>query len=380
MGRPYDWHGRILPAGMDPNSVIGTLSTGYLDNAKLDFMRACPAGMVLASHPSIHGDRPRMRAISTLVPPSTPAGSTTQIQFNNAGAFGGSADLTLDTSSDPTLTLGASAAGVFQTRNGSEILIFNADDGFRGRIKIDISNQLTADREWRWPNASGTLAIPAGSITGSVQFLSASGELEADNNLTFTASGLYIERDITVGDSSKGLVLTSPDSSTHRATVNNAGVISTPTSSTSLVRVMSADQTISLDATLGNLTDLVFPIAANETWVYQFVLSVGDAVGNTGFQFDLAIPSGATVKYWYTIENDSDLSQEYPPFTGSTVANGTPLAFADGWSYGAVNVYVRALVVNGANAGNVQAQFAQFGSNASDLTFKAGSFGVGNKA
>ena len=223
MGRPYDWHGRILPAGMDPDSVIGTLDTGYLDNAKLDFMGACPAGMVLASHPSINGDRPRMRAVSTVVPPTVPAGSDTQIQFNNAGAFGASAYFTLDVSGSPLLSL----EGTFRVLENGAVHFY--DTGNVNHVELN-ADTLTGNRVQKLPDADGTLLIDSLPLAIS----GTDGRILYNNGGAIAVSGIdyndatddvTVYGDLLIDDSAKGLVLTSPDASTARITIDNADVL-----------------------------------------------------------------------------------------------------------------------------------------------------------
>jgi hypothetical protein len=78
----------------------------------------------------------------------TPAGADTEIQFNNAGAFGADSDLTWDDTSNPKVL------GI-----GGDI---NLDDG--GSFTTTLQTVTpTANRTISFPNATGTIGLVAGS-------------------------------------------------------------------------------------------------------------------------------------------------------------------------------------------------------------------------
>lgn len=148
----------------------------------------------------------------------TPAGSDTEIQFNNAGAFGGSAKFRWDDDGsefgDPRLIInpGASTAGiVFYDETGAQF------------GTLHTSSSLVAEQDWALPNLSGTLAVTsqiksASGGAGTVQLSNGSGEF------TDGVAATHAE-DLTITDSSKGFVLTSPDTTTARITIDDADVL-----------------------------------------------------------------------------------------------------------------------------------------------------------
>lgn len=137
-----------------------------------------PQELTVGSGLSINGT-----ALNTVVP-----GSDTQIIYNNAGAFGASAYITI-LEADQALAL----------KTGGELWFYNIANDFRGRIKIDIAGQLTNDREWRWPDASGTVALVPG-VGERVVFTDNSGlVLSTDAGFTYTAAdGLAVPNLITL--------------------------------------------------------------------------------------------------------------------------------------------------------------------------------------
>ena len=77
----------------------------------------------------------------------TPGGSTTQIQFNDAGAFGGDADLTWNKTTNVLTAKGD----------------INLDDGAAGFVTTLQTITPTANRTISLPDATGTVALVGGS-------------------------------------------------------------------------------------------------------------------------------------------------------------------------------------------------------------------------
>jgi len=103
-----------------------------------------------------------------LVDTSTAAGSDTQIQYNSSGVFAGSADLTWD---DSGKELGV----------GGDI---NLDDGGTYETTVQVVTP-TANRTISFPDATGTVALVAGS-TGQVTYNNAGAQ--AGGNLSYDAT------------------------------------------------------------------------------------------------------------------------------------------------------------------------------------------------
>lgn len=118
-----------------------------------------------------------------------------------------------------------------------------------------------------------------------------------------------------------------------------------------MVKVMSVDQSIASSTTLTNVTDLVFAIGANETWVYEFVIEAGNAMQTTGADVDFTVPAGAT--YSFNAFAFADDPSIYPVYGGSDRVSGHP-SFPAGQMQASHNVLkIRATVFNGATPGNV---------------------------
>ena len=89
---------------------------------------------------------------------TSPGGSNTQVQFNDSGAFGGDSGLTFNKTTN-LLTVGAS------TGDGGQAKVFgdiNLDDGGTYTTTVQCVTP-TANRTISFPNATGTVALVAGS-------------------------------------------------------------------------------------------------------------------------------------------------------------------------------------------------------------------------
>lgn len=135
-----------------------------------------------------------------------------------------------------------------------------------------------------------------------------------------------------------------------------------------VVKRKSADETVNGSATVQDDNDLFFAIAAGETWVCEFHLSI--TTGATpDFKFAITVPGGATVTYSVIALSGPNHSV---PNTMRATASGTEITLLS--VPGAIEALVRAVVVNGATAGNVQLRWAQNTSDASNTVVEDGSW------
>jgi hypothetical protein len=153
----------------------------------------------------------------------TPGGSDTEVQFNDGGAFGGDADFTYNKTSN-LLTLGGD---------------INLDDG--GTFTTTLQTvTATANRTISFPNATGTVALVAGS-SGQVTYNNAG--VQAGGNLGYNATtGAfgYISGTGTITQATNkatGVTLNSP---TGQITLNGAA--------------LAADTTVSFTLTNSSIT------------------------------------------------------------------------------------------------------------------------------
>jgi len=128
------------------------------------------------------------------------------------------------------------------------------------------------------------------------------------------------------------------------------------------VVLKTADETVNNSNTLQNDDHLLFAVAANEVWEFLLlirVLSNSDA----DFRYAFTIPTGASLK-------------RYTDFGGSALRSeldGTTNQWLDGGGEDK-QVLIRYVYIGGANAGNVQLQWAQGTATAFDTKVLTNSY------
>ena len=114
---------------------------------------------------------------------------------------------------------------------------------------------------------------------------------------------------------------------------------------------LTADRTTTL-ATFGNVTDLAIAIPASETWSFEAALTVG--CNNTGgSQYTVTVPAGAALRLMVQGNTSSATAWTEIAITTSG-ANTVTLCTAN--AQGRM-CFLRGVVVNSTNAGNLQVQF-----------------------
>mgnify|MGYP001617909989 CR=1 FL=1 len=177
---------------------------------------------------------------------------------------------------------------------------------------------------------------------------------------------------------------TTPAISVPVATATVSGLVPTPPNNTttflrgdatfaaaSTIVRKTADETVNNSSTLQNDDELLFAIAANEIWLVQGFLSFNSSTV-ADIRSAITVPAGATL-----IVNSMALA------VGTAASNGELLNTSSTTSGGAVLAggtgadsvqRLWAIVVNGANAGNCQVQWAQSTAEASNTIVRANSF------
>jgi len=127
----------------------------------------------------------------------------------------------------------------------------------------------------------------------------------------------------------------------------------------------TSNETVNNSNTVQNDDELTFAVGANSIWSIKFVLKVtSSAVAD--FRMKFTIPVAATCSMWFEpsgIVSDYDATTEYSPGTDGTTQFMHGYLFYEG----------------GANAGNIQLQWAQGTAEVSDTTVYIGSFMIGDQ-
>lgn len=142
--------------------------------------------------------------LSWATPGGSPGGSTTQIQFNNAGSFGGSANFAWD---GTNVQIGATGALRFADTDSSNYVAFKAAGTVASNVTWTLPSADGTNGQVLSTNGSGTLswatasAAPGGSTTqlqynNAGSFAGATNLVTDGSNLTINAQG-----DLRFGDS-----------------------------------------------------------------------------------------------------------------------------------------------------------------------------------
>ena len=132
----------------------------------------------------------------------------------------------------------------------------------------------------------------------------------------------------------------------------------------------AADETVNNSDVLQNDDELLFAIAANEVWGFTFVIAWNSGT-TPDIKFALAVPALAT--FAAAISGGDGAGND----VRSMQVSGTALSLEGSAAEMAATIIGR--VVNGANAGNLQLQWAQTTANASDTIVRANSYIIAHK-
>ena len=146
----------------------------------------------------------------------------------------------------------------------------------------------------------------------------------------------------------------------------------------------TADEIVNNSVSLQNDDHLFFSIGANEVWLVEFTL-MGQGAWVAGIKFGFAYPTGCFM-HWGTIgllefaTNNYDYGQWITQSTFGNAAGIKELASETGTmavglksATTVTGIILRAIIINGANAGSVNLQWAQNTATAEDTKLLAGS-------
>jgi hypothetical protein len=135
-------------------------------------------------------------------------------------------------------------------------------------------------------------------------------------------------------------------------------------SSTVATVIKTSNQIVNNTAALQNDSELTFPVAANDSWAFRFVVQANSGT-TPDLRFAVTAPSGATCRVSYSDPEGASSNGQY----------GCGVSTASIPGNGAVDLYeITGTVTNGSTAGDVTLRWAQFTANASNTTVYAGSY------
>lgn len=144
----------------------------------------------------------------------------------------------------------------------------------------------------------------------------------------------------------------------------------------SLVIVKDADQTVNNSVALQSDTELLFPIGANETWVFEINLRIEGSGNIADIQTALAIPAGATLfanSYGMPIAVSSAPPQN-TQWLGLMNASDAPVAGGVRGTNVWTPLTIEGAITAAAAAGNVVLRWAQNTADPTDTVVKAMSY------
>lgn len=131
----------------------------------------------------------------------------------------------------------------------------------------------------------------------------------------------------------------------------------------------TSNETVTSSTTLQNDNELVYAMAANTNYHFEIsILYTGATAGD--IKFSIVVPSGGDLWASGLIPSGGTVS-----LFGPMAASGSVVSSVD--ALGATNptmIFIRGVVMNGSNAGDLQLQWAQGASSGTATTIYAGSY------
>jgi hypothetical protein len=154
-------------------------------------------------------------------------------------------------------------------------------------------------------------------------------------------------------------------------TLSDEVVVTAPASGGIVAKIVrkTADEIVNNSTTLQNDDHLLLALLANEVWRFEIDAWYAAAT-TTDLKVLFTVPAAATFKWWAP-ESYNATSGAWGTATDTEISAARPLEGAGSTS--PRGLHIIGVVVNGANAGNLQLQWAQVTAGASDATVYANS-------
>ena len=234
--------------------------------------------------------------VFTFTPPdmttasATAGGSTGQVQFNNSSAFAGDAKLTFSTAGDGTLSVGTSGGGRIKTNywvgtdNAVQPMYIQSDNGSGSKATHVVFTNSSGSPITTF---SGTVNFTGNTIQGlELTDLTGINDGSAGQVLTTDGNGGFTFTTVSGGSSFSGNYNDLTNKPTIPSDVNqlsDASGLLTHNVYTQGTGIQINSNVVSLDATLGHLTDVSLSAPA-----------LGQVLGWSGSQWEPTTPSGGT--------------------------------------------------------------------------------------
>lgn len=214
-------------------------------------------------------------------------------------------------------------------------------------------------------NAANSAWITLGLLDGTSlvsSYFQATGIVSAVGTMSFEGNFLVLQ-----GGTAGFQVRDSGDANTNFQ-ITDGGLI---TSRGTITKRKAADQSVTSSIVLANDSDLTFAIAANEEWIGNLEIVVGNTLTVTGAKVSINGPAGTTSE-WDAVGIGYALAA---PSSGRNTSLGTAVDFIPAnWASSNGKVKLAFWILNGATSGSVTFQFAQSTSSATPVIARKGSF------
>jgi len=141
----------------------------------------------------------------------------------------------------------------------------------------------------------------------------------------------------------------------------------------------TANQTVNNSAVLQNDNHLLFAIAANEVWLVDVYLLITSVSQDSDFKAGWSYPVGCTIKWGSEMNGTANY---WTPVGTAAIPNAIrteALTFTGGSGASTYASHYIAIVINGANAGNINFQWAQNTATVEDTIVLLNSCLIANK-
>lgn len=133
----------------------------------------------------------------------------------------------------------------------------------------------------------------------------------------------------------------------------------------------TGDQTVNNSIARVNDNDLFLPMLANQVWHFK-LLPLQSSTANAGVTGEFTTPAGATIFYFYWGANYTGV------WTGFS-STAVPLFNMKGNAADTITLILEGIVINGANAGNLQFKWAQTVAEATNTIMRTNSLLIANR-
>lgn len=231
------------------------------------------------------------------------------------------------------------------------------------KFKVPKTGIIAASSGATGIDTSGSTGVPkiaAGTWSIDAQVATARGGLGADFSATAQGNIFYF---------SGAGVVSALVPGTKDQSLRTGGSAANPSWGNSRICVAkSADETVNNSSTFQDDDHVFYPMAANTSYQFEVWLLWSATSGAPDFKAQWTFPAGATM-FWDTASSSANVPSAWAAVALGGTANAL-LTEASTFAWGSSNVTggqaFWLIVRNGANAGNLQLQWAQNTANASD--------------